>query len=173
VADPRAQVPERPFGHAVGDLTGLGVAVQHGVAHLVDRAGAHRVVGRVADDPQPGLVEQRRRPPLGRQEQRGEGLGHPFEGPLGPGRGLADVDPVRGHAHQQVGSGAGAQLARPGGQVVVVGVAGDGGQVLGQRGDDQLEVVLQGVGLGHHPAQPGLGGLVVGAVHPQDGRAAE
>ena len=54
---------------------GLGVAVEDGVDHLVGRAGADRVVGGVADDLEPGHVEQaagpaRRRAGTGRTAAR-------------------------------------------------------------------------------------------------------
>jgi hypothetical protein len=45
---------------------------------------------------------------------------------------------------------------------------GGAGQVVGQRGDLEHEVVLELVGLGHHPPEPGLRLLVVGAVHEQE-----
>ena len=60
----------------------------------------------------------RRRPPLGREEQRGERLGQPLEGELGARRGLLHVDPVGRDTHEQVGARARAQLARPRGQAV-------------------------------------------------------
>ena len=40
-------------------------------------------------------------------------------------------------------------------------------EVAGERGDLEVEVVLQLVGLGDHPAEPGLGHQVVRAVHAQ------
>ncbi len=39
-----------PLGQALADVAGLGVAVEHRVDHVVDRAGADGVVGGVADD---------------------------------------------------------------------------------------------------------------------------
>ncbi len=47
-----------PLGQPVADLAGLGVAVEDGVDHLVDRAGADGVVGGVADHPLPGHVQK-------------------------------------------------------------------------------------------------------------------
>ena len=125
----RAQRAEGPLGQALGDLGGLGVAVEDGVAHLVDRAGADGVVGAVADHLEPGPVEQRGRPVAGRQEQGRQRLGQPLEGPLGPSRGLLHVDAVGGHAHEQVGPCPRAQLPGPAGQAI----GGRAGHVLGQR----------------------------------------
>ena len=42
------------------------------------------------------------------------------------------------------------------------------GEVLGQRGDLEDVVVLEVVGLGHHPSEPGLGEEVVRPVHAQE-----
>ena len=39
---------------------------------------------------------------------------------------------------------------------------------VGERGDLEDELVLQVVGLGHHPPEPGLGEEVVRAVHAQE-----
>ncbi len=49
-------------------------------------------------------------------------------------------------------------------------LGGRRGQVLGEGGDREVELVLGGVGRRQHRAQPGLRGLVVGAVHPQQRR---
>ena len=77
--DGGAQGPQGAVGQAVGDLGGLGEAVQHGGADLVDRAGADRVVGAVAQDLQPGQVEEGLGPVLRREQQRRQGLGQPLE----------------------------------------------------------------------------------------------
>ena len=53
---------------------------------------------------------------------------------------------------------------RPAGQVL----GGRAVHVLGERADVQLVPGVEGVGLGHHPAEPRLGHEVVGAVHPED-----
>ena len=112
---------------------------------------------------QPGQVEQALR-----AVRRPAGTGRPVARPGArvparrARRGLLHVDPVRGHAHEHVGPGAGAQLALP----PRVEPLGRGvGQVVGERGDLEVEVVLEVVGLGHDPAQPRLGHQVVGAVH--------
>ena len=42
-----------------------------------------------------------------------------------------------------------------------------GGEILGERGDLEAVVVLDGVGLGHHSAQERLGAQVVRAVHAE------
>ena len=78
-------------------------------------------------------------------------------------RATLDVDPVRGDAHEHVGPGAGAELALHPGQSLAGGV----GQVTGERGHLEVELVLQVVGLGHHPPEPGLGHEMVGPVHAQ------
>ena len=46
-------------------------------------------------------------------------------------------------------------------------LGGGAGEVVGQCRDLEDVVVLERVGLGHHPPEPGLGLLVVGAVHEQ------
>ncbi len=78
---------------------------------------------------------------------------------------MLDVHPVGADAHQQIGAGAGAELASAGGQ----GLLGDAGEVVGEGGDGQLEIALERVGLGHHLAQPGLWSMVIGPVHHQQG----
>ena len=152
-----------PVGEAGADLGGLGVAVQDGVAHLVDRAGADRVVGGVADDLPPGLVAAAPRPALGGQEQRRQRLGARRSRRARRGGRLLHVDPVGRHAHQQVGPGARAQLAGPRGQAV-------GGRRRRARPASRCAARRSSevVGLGHHPPQPRLGHEVVGAVHPED-----
>ena len=159
------EATHRPADQALADVTGLGVAVEDGVDHVVVGAGADRVVGGVADDLPPGQVEQGLGPVGGGGEQGGQRLGQPLQRALGHGGGHLHVGPVGAHAHEQVGSGAGPQLAGPVGEALGGGV----GYVLGQRADDQLDVVLQLVGLQHDPAQPGSRGLVIGAHHPEDG----
>ncbi len=80
-----------------------------------------------------------------------------------------DVDPVRRDAHQDVGPGAGAQLAGPGDEVCGRLI----GEVLGERGHDEAVVVLHRVRFGNDPAEPGLRRLVVRAVHEQHPAALE
>ena len=46
-------------------------------------------------------------------------------------------------------------------------LGGGAGQVVGQRRHLEYVVVLDRVGLGHHAPEPGLGLLVVRAVHEQ------
>ncbi len=151
-------------GQPLPDLAGLGVAVQDGVHHLVDRAGADRVVSGVADQGLPGQ-SRGRSPARHRSGGTGADSGSAIRSSpvLGPGGGLLDVHPVGADPHQQVRPRTRAELAAPFGQVV----AGCVPEVVGQRGDAQVEVALYLVGFGHHPAQPGLGAEVVGAVHHQ------
>ena len=77
------QGAERLSGQAVGDAVGLGVANEHGVDDLVDRAGTARVVGGVAHHLAPRQVQQSVRERLGRQVQGTEGLGEALQGTLG------------------------------------------------------------------------------------------
>jgi hypothetical protein len=160
--------PQRAGGEGVGRRPRLGVAVAHGVDHLVGRAGADRVVGGVAHDGEPGLLEEGTGPVVGGHEQRAERLGPALEGPLGGGGRLLDVDPVRRGTGQQVGPGPRTQLAPHLG-------GGDRcrRQVVGQRRDPQGEIVGAGVGLGHDAADPGLRHGVVGPGHPEQGPAVE
>ena len=167
-ADRGAQRVQCSIGEPLGDLRGLCKAVQHGVAHLVDRARADRVVGAVADDLEPRLVEQRRGPVVSGQEQRRQGLGQALERSLRAGGGLLHVDAVRRHAHEQVGTGTGAELALPRRKPV----RGSAAHVLGERADVELVAEVEVVRLGYHPAEPRLRHEVVGAVHPED-RAGE
>ncbi len=157
------QRQQRLVGQPVTDLSGFGVAHEHGVDHLVHRTGARRVVGRVANGLLPGHLQQRPRPPLGRQVQSAVRLGPPLEGPFGPGRLPLHVDPVRGHPHEDVGPCPRAQLAPPPRQ----SIGRRAGQVVGQRRHLQHVVVLEVVGLGHHPPEPRLRFLVVRPVHEQ------
>ena len=150
-------------GQPGGDRTGLGVPVQHGVDDVVDRAGTDGVVGGVAHHLQPGQFQQALRVVRRRLEQGGQWLGAALQFPLGERAAALDVDPVRGHAHEHVGPGAGAQLALHPRESLGGGV----GQVAGDRGHLEVELVLQVVGLGHDPAEPGLGHQVVGPVHAQ------
>ncbi len=150
-------------GQTRGDGTRLGVAVQHGVDDVIDRAGTDGVVGRIADHLEPGQLEQPVRVVGRRLEQGGQGLGPPLQFPLGQCAAALDVDPVGGDAHQHVGPGARAELALHPGQLPTRGV----GQIAGERGDLEVELVLQVVGLGHDPAEPGLGHEVIGPVHAQ------
>ena len=111
------------------------------------------------------VSSRRAGPPLGAgRKQRGQRFGQPLERPLGPGRRLLDIDPVGRHAHQQVGPGAGTQLALPRRETSVGGT----GQVRGQRGDLEPVVVLDSLASADHSAEPRLGHQVVGAVHPED-----
>ena len=79
LADRSGERVDGPFHQPVGDVDGVGVPGQHGVDDLVDRAGAAGVVGGVEHDLAPGPVEERPGPPAGREEQRGERLGHALE----------------------------------------------------------------------------------------------
>ena len=164
LGDRAGQGVDGPLDQPVGDVGGVGVAGQHGVDDLVDGAGAARVVGGVEHDLAPRPVEERLGPPAGWEEEGGEGLGQALERALGAGRGLLHVDPVGGHAHQQVGPGPRAQLAPP----VREAVDGCRRHVVGQPGDHQPVVVLGGVGLGDEAGELRLRHQVVGAVHPED-----
>ena len=73
------------------------------------------------------------------------------------------VDTIRRDTHEQVRARARAQLAGDRRQVL----ARLPGQVLLERRDLEVVVVLQRVGLGDDPPEPGLRHLVVGAVHQQ------
>ncbi len=121
-------------------------------------------MGGVADHLLPGQRQQLGRPLCRRLEQRGQRLGPPFQGTGGQGTHALDVDPVGGHAHQHVGAEPRAQLPLPALQTFRRGA----GEILGKRGDLEDEVVLQVVGLGHHPPEPGLGEEVVRTVHAQE-----
>ena len=105
-------------GQTRSDGACLGVAVQHGVDDVVDRAGADGVVGGVAYHLEPGQLQQPVRVVGRRLEQRGQWLGPPLEFPLGECAAALDVDPVRGDAHEHVGPGARAELALHPGQVL-------------------------------------------------------
>ena len=102
-----------PLGQSAGDGARLGVAMQDGIDHVVDRAGADRIVGGVAHHLLPGQAEQRVRPLRGRLEERGQRLGPPLEFALGQPAHALDVDPVGGDAHQHVGAEARTKLALP------------------------------------------------------------
>ena len=155
---------ECSLGEPFGDLAGLGEAVQHGIDDLVVRAGADRVMCGVANHLPPGDGKQRCWVALRRQEQRRQRLGDTFQRPLAASGRLLDVHPIGGDAHQQVGAGACAQFAVPCRQPRGRGTV----ERLFQRRDRQLESVLDRVGLLDHSPQPGLGLLMVGAVHEQD-----
>ncbi len=154
---------ERGIGEAVADLARFGVAVEHRVDDVVHRAGADRVVGRVADHEAPCQLEEGRGPRVGGQVERGQRLRLAFERALGAGGGLLDVDPVGGDSHQQVRPRAGAELAAPAWQALARGP----GEIVGQRGDRELEVALDLVDLREEAPEPRLGAVVVGAVHEQ------
>ena len=146
-----------------GDGSRLRVAVQHGVDDVVDGTGADGVVSRVAHHLEPGQLQQAVGVVRRGLEQRGQGLGASLQLSFGHRAAALDVHAVRGDAHEHVGPSARAQLALHAGQ----SLGGRAGQVAGERGDLEIEVVLQVVGLGHHPPEPGLGHQVVGPVHAQ------
>ena len=161
----RARRFDRPGAQALGDGGRLGEAVEHGEGDVIDRAGADRVVGGVPDHRAPGQGELGAGPLVGRQPERAERFGLALEALLGAAGRLVDIDAVGCHSHEQVGPGPAAQLAVPGRQPS----GGRRGDVVGDGGDLEAERVLDGVGLGHDPAEPGLGHLMVGAVHQQQG----
>ena len=96
-------------------VAGLVVAVEDGVDHLVDRAGADRVVGAVADH----LAARRRRGRAAASASAGgnrapERLGQPLEADLGPGaRPGARRPGWRSTPISRLAAGARAQLAGP------------------------------------------------------------
>ena len=77
---------DRLLGQPFAQVAGLGVAHEHGVDHVVDRAGADRVVGAVAHDETPRLVQERLGPVGGRPEQGPQRLGPALEAHLGASR---------------------------------------------------------------------------------------
>ena len=99
-----------------------------------------------------------------RLEQRGQGLGPALQLPLGHARPRRltstrfEVTPMSMLARAPERSSPCTRV-RPS--------VRRAGQVVGERGHLEVEVVLQVVGLGHDPAEPGLGHQVVGAVHAQ------
>ena len=168
-ADGGAQGLEGSLGEAVGDLGGLGEAVHDGVADLVDRAGADRVVGAVADHLEPRLVEQARRASCRRGRNRAES-GSARRSSVRSATAAAclmstrfEATPIRRLALCPERSSP-VHDGRPS--------VGRAVHVLGQRADVQLVAGVERVGLGHHAAEPRLGHQVVGAVHPED-RAGE
>ena len=160
----RAQLGQRPLTQSIGDPVGADEALAHRGRHLVDRAARDRVVGRVARQLEPRLVQQRTGPARRRKEQRAERLCQPLQCPLGARRRLLEVDPCRCHAPEEVGPLARPQLARPVWQLV----GGRSGHLGGERRDDELVLVLGLVGRGHQRAQPGLGAGAVRPVHQED-----
>ena len=110
------------------------------------------------------MPEHHLRVPVGCEEQSRQRFCEPLEGPLGAGGGLLDVHTVRRDAHQHVRPGARTELALPARQAG----ARSPGECLGQRGDHDLETVLDGVGLRHDPAEPRLRLLMIPSVGEQE-----
>ena len=153
----------------VTDVARLLVPHDHRVDHLVVAARTRGVVRAVQHEVPPCHAEERVRALVGREEQRAQRLRAPLDRALGGGRGLVHVDAVRCHAHEHVGARARAELAAPRDQTVDWLAL----EVLGERRDLELVVVLRAVRRSHDAAQPWLGGLVVGAVHQQHPTAVE
>jgi hypothetical protein len=120
-------------------------------------------VGTVEHDVLPREGEERVGVLLGREEQGRHRLGLPLERALGCRRGLVHVDAVGRDAHQQVRACARAQLAGDGRQAFGRLLR----QVLLQRRDDEVVVVLHAVRFGDDAPEPRLWHLVVGAVHEE------
>ena len=154
----------RPVGQAGGDGSGLGVPVQHGVDHIVHRAGADGVVRGIAHHLPPGQLQEARGVGRGWLEERGQGLGSPLQLTLRHRALALHVHAIRGDAHEHVGPEPRAQLALDHRQAL----AGPGGQVLRQRGHLEVEVVLQVVRLGDDPPELRLGHQVVRPVHAEE-----
>ncbi len=108
-----AERAHRALREAFGDLTRLREPVQHRVAHLVDRAGADRVVRRVADHLEPRFVEELFGPPVWGEQQRAQRLGQALERPLGGRSDTPHVSTVRSDSHEEVGARSRSQLALP------------------------------------------------------------
>ncbi len=152
----------------VPDLAGVVVSDEHLVDDLVVAARARRVVRAVEHEVPPRDVEERVRRAV-RQKERRQGLCPPLDGALRGRACLVHVDPVRRHAHEHVGAHTRAQLTPPRREAVRRLF----GHVLGQRGDDELVVVLDRVRLGHDAPEPRLRHLMVGPVHQQHRPARE
>ena len=143
---------DRLTGDPHAYLTRFVVAVQDGIDHVVDGAGADRVVGAVADHLSPGEVQQLRGVRARGQEQCSEWLGTVLDLAFRQNVRTLDVDAVRRDTHQHVGPIARSQLAHPSFKVVV----GHSREVIGERGDREDQVVLGGVGLGDGSPQERL-----------------
>ncbi len=152
------------IGETVGNGARLGVAVQDGVDHIVDRAGTDRVVRRVADHFLPRQGQQLVWPWRGRSEEGGQRFGPPLQGALGQRPHALHVDAVGRHPHQHVGPVARPELSLPAFQPL----SRRRGQILRERGDLEREVVLELVRFRHHATQPALGEEMVRAVHTEE-----
>ncbi len=119
---------------------------------------------RVAHHLLPGQGQQLVRPLVRLLEESGQRFGSPLQGALGLRTRALDVDAVRRHPHEHVGAEARAKLALP----PLQSLRRRRGQVVGERGDLEDELVLQVVGFGHHPSEPGLREEVVRAVHAEE-----
>ena len=132
-----APTRRRPWARQrLADLAGLGVAVEHGVDHLVVRAGAHRVVGGVAHHRAPRHVEQRARA----SSSAGANAAHSGSASCSSARSARAAawrtsTRLEATPRQQVGAGAAAQLAPPAGQAV----RGRAGDVLGSERQAHVE----------------------------------
>ena len=134
-----ARSRDRVGGEAVAELAGLGVAHRDLVDDLVGAARARRVVRAVQRRAAAtrGRAARAGTASAGRNSAR-QRLGALLDRALGRRARPVDVDPVRRDAHEHVGARAGPQLAAPGREPV----GRLGRQVLGQRRDDELVLVL-------------------------------
>ena len=151
-------------GQPRGNGAGLGVAVQDSVDDVVDGTGADGVVGGVAHHLEPGDLEEAGGVLRRVLEEGGQWFGPALQLALGEGATALDIDPVRGDAHEHVGPGTRTKFTFDQRQAL----GGGTGQIVGEGRHLELEIVLQVVGLGHDPAEPGLRHEVVRTVHAQE-----
>ena len=123
----------------------------------------------VADHLTPCQFEQASRVGGGVGEQGCEWLSSALEQPLHPSSSELHIDSIGGDTHEDVGAEAGTEFAVPG----LESLAGDGSEVLRERGDLELVVLLEVVRLGQDSPQVRLRHEVVRAVHPQERIAEE
>ncbi len=136
-----------PISHSLGDRARFGVTVDDGIDDLVDRAGADRVVCRVAYDFRPGQLELTHWPLRGLLEERCQRFRSLLQFAYGQSTHAFYVDPVRSDTHQHVGAEARAKFPFP----ALQAVCRRGGQVLGKGYDIEEQAVLKIVGLGQRP----------------------
>ena len=125
----------------------------------------------VLDHLPPRQGEERGRPGLRRDVERGERLRVALEERLGAAGRLLDVDPRAGHAHQHVGPRAGAHLAAP--ARIIGRERRRPRHVLGERADPHVRRSVHLVEPAHQRGQLRDGRGVIGAVHGEHGVVAE